>query len=546
MQIIINGITITDYLDKYQCQINDEYDTSNSFEAIDGTKNEIYLGCRRTLQVDFEPMSTAQINELFSAIKQNQNRGILITYIDPLDGLQTRTFKCDSLPTATYFEADYVYDENAQPASDEKILFWTLPTVTFIQKNLENMGGAAGLIQFEYRLYIDGFLFTSDRIGKDLSITNSISANGFSVGAIASCGITGKLLMLNESDVPRNNSEIVLQKRTKTIEQDTESYTDWFTIGIFYLKEIQITKKIMSFSGLDSAAFLDNNYYINYQRDDDGNIIPQSVSGHITAVSEMVANLINQQSYTIPRLCDDVVIQPTTQQNARTLIQKAAESGATNYRQKINYLENDENVQLENFTMGANTFTLHSNQISDLSYGRKGEDIETIILYCGSTTKLPTHVYPTMYQEYNIYIIGTIAVGSYPKAANTLEVQTPYYPFSAAAGGGNFQNLLNVNFGTEFSVSTAKINEFIPIGSEIYFADENLGDLKFYATSISYKLTVNGIFASISGTSRDVSDYFYVGGMQRQLMNKISLNSTYNNIYIDSSGVYLAAPKVSE
>ena len=538
LSISINGVIISDYLNKYQCKIDEVYDTENSFEAIDGTKQEIYLGDKRTLTVDFEPMSTEQLTELFTAIKSD--RDVTIIYTDPIEGENTeKIFTCNSLPTATYFESDPIIDPS-NPNRTQILLFWTIPTITFIQKDIDMTGGLVGY--YEYQLYIGGALFPPERIDKDLSVTNSVSCNGFSVGQIASSGISGKVKLLSISDIPNNNAEIVLQKRNITVENNEYIYGNWYTLGIYFLRDMKVNNLIMSFSGLDSTCFLDNNYYINYS----GNATAQTISQHVNAISEMLADLTNHSEISIPYYCDNVQIQPQEEQNARTFISKVASSGAVNYAQKITRAQNqndNDTITITDFSFGENVFNLSNSQISDLEIGKIADDIDTIILYCGSITKLPSYIYSTMYQDYNIYVIGNLPSGSFPKAATTLEVQTPYYGISAAQQGGNFQNLLNENFGSEFSVSKAVIDEFIPICSEINFTDQNLNQYTFYATSISYKLTKHGIYASISGKSRNFSDFQYIGGMQRQLENKLSLDSTYNNIYIDTDGVHFAAPK---
>jgi hypothetical protein len=131
LSIIINGVTIANFLDKYQVQIKEVFDTQSSFTAIDGTSNSVYLGDQRIIEVDFEPMSQSQMQTLFSAIKENRE-SIEITYVDPQLGETTKNFTCSNLPAATYFEAEKEYVYNKEIKSDnETVLFWTVPTITF-------------------------------------------------------------------------------------------------------------------------------------------------------------------------------------------------------------------------------------------------------------------------------------------------------------------------------------------------------------------------------------------------------------------------------
>lgn len=131
LSITINGTVIDTYLSKYNVEIQEVYNESGSFTAIDNTQHKAYLGDKRVLSVDFEPMSTEQINELFSAIKANRE-AITISYIDPQLGENTLTFTCSKLPAASYFE------------SDDGIQFWQIPTVTFEEITAFSQSGGSG------------------------------------------------------------------------------------------------------------------------------------------------------------------------------------------------------------------------------------------------------------------------------------------------------------------------------------------------------------------------------------------------------------------
>ena len=539
LSITINGVFIDRYLDKYQCQINSEYDTENSFEAIDGTLVRTFLGTRRVLNVDFEPMNTQQINQLFSAIRSSQD--ITITYIDPELGQQTRIFVCSSLPAATYFEGQTTAGVFKQ--------FWTIPTIIFTEKDIDNSGVVGG-IEYDYKLVISTYTFLANEIAKNTKISMSISDEGFNVGNIASYNISGAVV-LNAIFTPHRNDKVMFYVRTKS----NGVYTNWICIHTFFLKDFSLygDEKYLKFSAYDSLSFVDNDYYVNYTTDASGQIIPQTVSQHKLAAEDMMNELINKNIYNgivsdiqFPSNCDNVRLGINTSTNARNLIQNIAQSSATNYRQRLY----SEEVIIDNFEIGSiNSYTIYDRQRTKLDVNFPGEFIETIILYCGATTSLPCKVYQDMDKDYDIYIVGTIPVGTrYPKAANTLEVSTPYYGISAETGG-IFSNLLNKNFGAQFSCSKIKIDELIPIGTRIYFKDNELNDefdntqYFFYATSINYDFAKSGIYANISGSSRKASDSFYLGGMQRDLEGKIKLDATYNNILIDNSGVKFAAPK---
>lgn len=116
--IKINTTVIDRYLKQYDAQISECFAPGVNYTSITGKQVQKYLGDRRVLSVDFEPMETSQINSLFTAIRQDREK-IKITYIDPLIGNTTKEFTCKTLPAATYFVAD-----NGKQ-------YWTIPTITF-------------------------------------------------------------------------------------------------------------------------------------------------------------------------------------------------------------------------------------------------------------------------------------------------------------------------------------------------------------------------------------------------------------------------------
>lgn len=126
-------VTVADYLDSYDVEVEKVYDENLNYKSVSGAEIKNVLGVRRKLTAKFEPMSTAQIHELFNAIGLSQ-QGVYISYIDPMESdstypvggsevptYVTKQFTCEQLPTASYFE------------SDEGYLFWTIPDIEFTE-----------------------------------------------------------------------------------------------------------------------------------------------------------------------------------------------------------------------------------------------------------------------------------------------------------------------------------------------------------------------------------------------------------------------------
>ena len=131
ISITIGGVVVQQYLKKYEVTIKKIYDENLNYTSISGKKIQKVLGVQREIKVSFEPMNSTQIAELFSAIGLT-DAGTTIAYIDPIEGSTSSTFLTEQLPAATYFR------------SDDGIDFWTIPDITFTEKEVDtsSWGGA--------------------------------------------------------------------------------------------------------------------------------------------------------------------------------------------------------------------------------------------------------------------------------------------------------------------------------------------------------------------------------------------------------------------
>jgi hypothetical protein len=121
LSIIIGTKKISNYLAGYDVTVEKVYDTNLNYTSISGNKVQKILGVQRVIKIKFEPMNTAQISELFTAIGLSDS-GTSITYLDPYAGSTlTKSFTCEQLPAASYFQ------------SDDGIDFWTIPDIEFTE-----------------------------------------------------------------------------------------------------------------------------------------------------------------------------------------------------------------------------------------------------------------------------------------------------------------------------------------------------------------------------------------------------------------------------
>lgn len=98
------------------------------------------------------------------------------------------------------------------------------------------------------------------------------------------------------------------------------------------------------------------------------------------------------------------------------------------------------------------------------------------------------------------------------------------------------QALIGKSFGTEFNCANVKVEKFL---TPFHQLDFELTDGVFYVTSATYKLTVDGLYASVSGSGRSLSDAQYAGKTEKTLRTKLSLNARYGDTIVSNqTGIY--------
>lgn len=534
LTITINGTQISEYLKSYECEIEEVYDEDNAIEAIDGTQHRTYMGDRRTLKVYFEPMNTQQITQLFTAIKSE--RLISIGYIDPQLGSTSRTFNCPSLPATTYFEGD------------DHVQYWEVPPITFIEPELDksSSGGGGGGgggggdedSEWKYSLVTPFGTFAQADIDKNLKMSQSLGSEGFNVGQLASCSLSGSVYVGNSGGLPPKGNVLLYAGQ--------DSPSTLFFSG--YLKDTYYAEdgSYVNFTAVDLMSFLDNDYFVEYETDEQtGELIPQTVYQHKEAVEEMISGLAGVE-VVFPALCDNVLINPESGKNSRQLISEIASSSGVCYRTAI-----ADPPHIESFTIGADIYNLDDIR-EPAAYGYVDDDtISTVVIYCGAVNKIPHAIgvegedLEAFNSKYNIYFAGEIPASGYLNSKTTLEVNAPFYGISAKGDserqGGLFNGLVDHQFGTSFSCPKVKVISPIPIGARIIGADYS-ANVESYASNIGYSFTASGVFADITCDARGAVESNYLGQMQRQMEKRIKIDSTYNNVLIDDSGIKLAAP----
>lgn len=118
-----------------------------------------------------------------------------------------------------------------------------------------------------------------------------------------------------------------------------------------------------------------------------------------------------------------------------------------------------------------------------------------------------------------------------PTPAGTLKIVCPFVDKNLIESTG-LSGMLGRNFGTEFSCPNVRTDRIVPALTQIQFAGQ---EGTFYISSATYHLTTKGIYASLSGTARQMSDYDFIGATEEKLNNQIAFGPKYGYLKISKT-----------
>ena len=95
------------------------------------------------------------------------------------------------------------------------------------------------------------------------------------------------------------------------------------------------------------------------------------------------------------------------------------------------------------------------------------------------------------------------------------------------------KNLIGYSNGCSFSCDNVLFSSLQPPYTQIKFLE--LGDSQpaFYIMQANYRLSGNGLIASISGTTKSISDAEFIGQTQKELQKRILLNVNYGYVSVN-------------
>ena len=355
-------------------------------------------------------------------------------------------------------------------------------------------------------------------------MTISVSGgDGFAIGQCTGCSITGAVEYKNNT--LGKNGLITLYR--KIDDETLELIYQWYITSYTTDGKTQI-----NFSGNDVMAFTENSYLSE---------LPESMKPSSAVSKISIGSQIQTAQEVISRLtgCEITIDMPNSSSyltdynsgwSIRQLLGYAAVWSAKNYSVKIlGY--GKASITLDN----TQYFGVNADDFSTLEMGIEGNNVDCVKIGRTDNFDLAMRTGQTL-EDYWIY---TFTGNSPPSPAGTMKVVCPYVDDTVKTNSA-ISGLIGHNFGTEFSCENVRTDKILPAYTQIDFAGYSQ---TFYISNATYKLTPMGIFASMSGGTKALSDFEFIGATEKALKSKIALNTDYGNVRITYDGGIIVSDK---
>lgn len=382
--------------------------------------------------------------------------------------------------------------------------------------------------KWKYIIEVGGMSYNDDEISNDVSISVSAGSSGFSVGQCCSSSISGSLLHKGGELKVKNNSILTLYCRKREV-----GLNDYKTVLIYkwFIKSFSLENKtIIHFSAVDAAAFADNEYPM-----ENGARVAQ----HIKAAQAMISNLA-QTTVEIaePAFSQYYEVKNQSGWSIRTLLNYASVYGACNYAALLNLAKMQSDSMRIFIIDTSQSVNITEDNYSNLSVGIIGATI-TQIRVSQTDIKDPVLEAGMTYDDFGIYYLSNPA-----NKSNVLSLVCPWVEENIKSVG-SLVGKIGSSYGTEFSCDNVKVDELYCPYVQVNFA--GFEGYTFYISNASYKLTSIGIYASVSGDTKSLSDFEYIGKTETELKTKVALNMGYKSGFISQeNGIYWDDSAVQE
>lgn len=370
------------------------------------------------------------------------------------------------------------------------------------------------------------------------------AGNGFSVGNLATVTISGTVPYKN--NLVSRNSPILLYVTPPGEQSETLIYV-WFMKDYTVYDNSSIT-----FTGVDVMAYVNNNYAINAHWIYEENPPPGEPPEIIGLVYDTIGTQFQTAATTLGTLSGiTVTINPNssdavkganqgdfqTSWSIKSLLEASAKFDAVNYHTSYTDVSH---ATLQKVAASETVIT----ECAPLTVGGSNPTISRVTVSSSDSTNIAYDYHG----QQETTAAGTMVIttpfirlknrtGSIRPAPD--EQYQQQYEVPVSIEPTNCRDLVNGKFGEVFSCAKVYVGVYEFLTPMTWMLFPEVQTHRFCLNHAQYQLTTMGIYASVSGGSRNISDYEYVGTTEQRIRNKINLDQAYNEIVMSKDGLYL-------
>lgn len=368
------------------------------------------------------------------------------------------------------------------------------------------------IFSWQYVMYVSGLPYYNSEISNATSISMSCSGDGLSIGDVVGFTLNSQV---KDKGVGISKGDFVGLFYLDADKHETPIFT-----GV--ISTYTVNQGIVSFTAVDVISFTDNNYTMYLSEEESGTEggIQLPIGEQYKAVKALLS-MYTGMEVTIPTPLSNVST-PDTGWDIRELFSKCAIFEGTNY-----YVDHSLSTLVSQTIVSGQGGFLESpsSEHSAVSISSTDIPINCVQISDRDNTE-PILMNGVTYEDYGIF---RFTGGDEPTPAGTKKYVCPFIT-ADNKNACRADVLLGQSNGCSFSCNDVLFYGLQPPYTRIRFSELGENQPAFYILQANYRLSQVGLIASISGTTKSITDAEFIGQTQKDLQKRIMLDVNYGYV----------------
>lgn len=381
------------------------------------------------------------------------------------------------------------------------------------KKQTSQLEYPATVFSWQYVLYVGGVRYTNSEISNSTSISMSCSGDGIDIGDVVGFSLS--------SQVKDKNGVISKGAFVGLFYLSDENEIPIFT-GV--ISNYTIDRGLLSFTAVDVIAFTDNDYTMSLSEEEIGKSGGMQLPiGEQYKAANSLLTAYTGMGITVPVPSVANMFTADTGWNIRELFSKCAIFEGKNY-----YVEHSISTLTSQKIVSefGNYIGVSAKEHSTVSISSTDITIDCVQVSDKDNTE-PILIDGLTYEDWGIFRY----TNGQPTPAGTKKYVCPFITKDNKDTCGA-QALLGYSNGCSFSCENVLFTQLQPPYTQIEFMEMGDAQPAFYIMQANYRLSRSGLIASVSGTTKSLTDAEFIGQNQKDLQKRIMLDVNYGYVSV--------------